>query len=57
MKKVSVKSFIVNKNLKKNTKIKLSDLELQRPNVGFTGFELKKILGKKLIKTNLIIHI
>ena len=53
MKKVSVKSFIVNKNLKKNTKIKLSDLELQRPNVGFTGFELKKILGKKINKNKL----
>lgn len=50
MKRVSVKSFIVNKRLLKGHRIIKNDLSLQRPNVGFTGFELRKILGKQLNK-------
>ncbi len=48
MKKVSVKGIIVKKNLKKNTIIKLDHLELQRPNFDYTGFDIKKIINKKL---------
>ena len=53
MKKISIKGIIVNKNIKKNEKIKISDLDLRRPNFGLTGFDLKKILGRKL-KKNLL---
>ncbi len=48
MKKVSVKGFIVKNNLNKGQKIKISNLDLQRPNFGLTGFDLNKILGRKI---------
>ena len=40
--------IIESKHNKKNTIIKLNHLELQRPNFDYTGFDIKKIINKKL---------
>ena len=50
MQKISTKSITLNKDLKKNTKLKLSHLTMKRPGQGLNGFYIKKILGKKLKK-------
>ena len=52
MKKIASKSITLKKSLLKNSKIKLSDLIMKRPGTGMNGFQLKKVIGKK-IKKNL----
>ena len=42
----------IKKSLLKNSKVKLSDLIMKRPGTGMNGFQLKKVIGKK-IKKNL----
>ena len=51
MKKISSKSITLKKSLLKNSKIKLSDLIMKRPEP-MNGFQIKKVIGKK-IKKNL----
>ena len=48
MKKIFEKSVILNRDMKKNEKIKLKDLSFKKPGDGIRAFEYKKILGKKL---------
>jgi len=50
VKKISVKSVVAYRNLKKGEKITLTNICLKRPNSGISGFDLKKIIGKKLNK-------
>ena len=50
MKKIFEKSVILNKDMKKNEKIKLSDLSFKKPGDGIRAFDYKKVLGKKLIR-------
>ena len=50
VKKISVKSIVAKKNLKRGDKITLNNISLKRPNLGISGFEIKKIIGKKLKK-------
>lgn len=49
MKKIFEKSVILNRDMKKNEKIKLKDLSFKKPGDGIRAFEYKKILGKKLV--------
>jgi N,N'-diacetyllegionaminate synthase len=48
--KIFTKSVVLNKDLDKNHKIKLSDLSLKKPNIGINADSIGKVLGKKLIK-------
>lgn len=48
MKKFFRKSIYYKKNLRKNTKIKLSDIYFRRPKKGVCASEIKKIIGKKI---------
>tara|TARA_B100000989_G_scaffold83491_1_gene59816 strand:- start:9728 stop:10738 length:1011 start_codon:yes stop_codon:yes gene_type:complete len=50
IKKISIKSVVAYKNLKKGEKITLNNICLKRPNSGISGFDVKKIVGKKLNK-------
>jgi len=50
IKKISVKSIVASKNFNKGEKITLNNICLKRPNVGISGFDIKKIIGKKLNK-------
>ena len=52
MKRVSVKSITLNKDLKKQSTIKSEDICLKRPGSGLNGFFIKKIIGK-MTKKNL----
>ena len=49
-KKNARRSIVINKDLKKGEKIKLSDLSYKRPGTGLPPFEFKKVLNKKLRK-------
>ena len=44
------RSYALKENMKKNKKINKNDLILLRPATGFSSFELKKIIGKRLRK-------
>ena len=46
--KVFTKSIAINKNLKKNYKIKFSDLSFLKPGNGISAKNYKKVIGKKL---------
>lgn len=48
--KVFTKSIVINKNLKKNYKIKITDLAFLKPGYGISPKNYKKIIGKKLKK-------
>ena len=50
IKKISVKSIVAFKNLDKGEKITHYNICLKRPNKGISGFDIKKIIGKKLNK-------
>ena len=50
VKKISVKSVVAYRNIKKREKITLNNICLKRPNFGISGFDLKKIIGKRLNK-------
>mgnify|MGYP001416048875 CR=1 FL=1 len=50
VKKVSRKSIVINKNLKKGEKIKLKDISFKRPGTGFNPLYYKFIINKKLKK-------
>lgn len=50
VKKVSRKSIIINKDLKKGEKIKLKDITFKRPGTGFNPLYYKSIINKKLKK-------
>jgi len=44
------RSIVVTRNLKKNHKIKLNDVEIKRPGIGINPKYLTKIIGKKINK-------
>jgi N,N'-diacetyllegionaminate synthase len=48
--KIFTKSIVVNKNLCKGHIIKLSDIELKKPNIGISADNISRVIGKKLIK-------
>jgi N,N'-diacetyllegionaminate synthase len=48
--KLFTKSLAVIKDIKKNQKIKKSDLTLKKPGTGIKFSEIKKIIGKKIIR-------
>ena len=48
MKKISSKSVTLKIDLKKNQKISLANIIMKRPGTGLSGFEIKKINGKKI---------
>ena len=48
IKKISIKSIVAKKNLFKGDKITFDNISLKRPNIGISGFDIKKIIGKKL---------
>ena len=47
VKKISVKSIVASKNLDRGKKITYKNISLKRPGIGMSGFEIKKIIGKK----------
>ena len=58
MSKISKKSLYFNKNKKKGSKIKNTDLVSLRPGLGINPFSINKLIGKKLkidIKKNQIV--
>ena len=58
MSKISKKSLYFNKNKKKGSKIKNTDLISLRPGLGISPFLMNKIIGKELkrnIKKNQIV--
>ncbi len=50
IKNISVKSVVAYKDLDKGNKITYNNICLKRPNNGISGFDIKKIIGKKLKK-------
>ena len=48
MKKISSKSVTLNRDIKKKKILKYQDIIMKRPGSGLNGFELKKIIGKRL---------
>ena len=50
VKKISVKTVVASKNFKKGEKINHNNICLKRPNLGISGFDIEKIIGKKLKK-------
>lgn len=48
MKKISSKSITLKIDLKKNQKISLANIIMKRPGTGLSGFEIKKIVGRKI---------
>ena len=48
--KIFTKSIVLNKDLNKDHIIKLSDLDLKKPNIGINANSINKVVGKKLIK-------
>lgn len=56
MKRIFEKSVILNKDMKKNQKIKLQDLSFKKPGDGIKAFDYKKVLGKKLLKSQKRLH-
>ncbi len=50
IKNISVKSVVASKDLDKGMKITYDSICLKRPNKGISGFDIKKIIGKKLKK-------
>ncbi len=58
MSKISKKSLYFNKNKKKGSKLKNTDLISLRPGLGINPFSMHKIIGKKLkrdVKKNQIV--
>ena len=49
MKKLFEKSIFLKKNLKKNHKIKITDLSFKKPCIGIHAKNYRKIIGRKLI--------
>ena len=47
IKKVSRKSCVTKNNIKKNSKLKRSNIVFKRPGTGISPFDVKKIIGKK----------
>ena len=47
VKKVARKSIVTNKELKKNHKIRYSDLAFKRPGTGFSPLEINLVIGRK----------
>lgn len=45
------RSIYINKDLEKNHKLTLNDLEFKRPNNGISTLLTQKVIGKKLIKS------
>jgi N,N'-diacetyllegionaminate synthase len=50
MKKVSCKSITIKKFVEKNSLISYKDIIMKRPGVGLSGYNLKKIIGKRAKK-------
>ena len=48
--KIFTKSIVLNKDLDKNHIIKISDLDLKKPNIGINAENIHKVIGKKLNK-------
>ena len=48
IRKISRKSITLKKNMKKNSKISLKDIQMKRPGTGIIGQQLDLVLGKKL---------
>ena len=48
MKKISAKSVTLKVDLKKNQKISTTNIIMKRPGTGIGGFEIKKIIGKRI---------
>ncbi len=48
IRKISRKSITLKKNMKKNSKISLKDIQMKRPGTGIIGQGLDLVLGKKL---------
>ena len=42
------KKLVASKNLKKGTKLKISDIAIKSPNDGLPPFHLKKFIGRTL---------
>ena len=60
VKRVARKSLVSARDLKKNTKIKRSDIQFKRPGTGISPLDLNKVLGKKIntaIKKNRLIRL
>ena len=55
--KYFVKSVVAYKDLDKGNKITYNNICLKRPNNGISGFDIKKIIGKKLKKKILKINL
>ena len=51
VKRVARKSLVSARDLKKNTKIKRSDIQFKRPGTGISPLDLNKVLGKKIVTT------
>ena len=51
VKKVSRKSIVAAKEIKKNKKITISDIVFKRPGTGISPLKYKEIIGKKALKT------
>ena len=45
---VSRKSIVTRRSLKKNYKIKLTDISFKRPGTGISPMDFKKVLGKRI---------
>ena len=50
IKKVARKSLVTNKVIKKGSRLKISDIVFKRPGTGISPLDIKKVLGKKLLK-------
>ncbi len=50
VKKMARKSIVTNRFIKKGSRLKISDITFKRPGIGISPLDIKKFLGKKLLK-------